>query len=445
MSIGILQHLAKTLVSEGAVVDAFDAYPNIGSRVSHFSARDLLYERTASKFRRFIRPHINGEDLTKTVDVSNVLVPPMPKTVNELRATEFQGAKVGLAALSLTATYTKIASRDLVADYGSDLEKNWIVAHLATSAARQLDYGHDEVYVFNGRTAVSRPFCDVLESKTRLIRFEIGGAPDTFLLFNGSVHDPDNVAKHILEHAPNFESGTAFFEKNRSRSSDAYSARFAGGQRPGHLPDAIAEKNVVSMFTSSEDEFFAINDKASYGSFETQYDAAIMIASACEKNGDPFVVRLHPHLAIKHEHWKKVWDFDKLRELGAHVIMPEDPVDSYALIDTSKAVITCGSTVGIEAAFSGRPSLMIGKYYATVVGICTSADTADDIKQFLKEPTVRPGARDKAILFASYALTSGTPIPSLKDGRSVLDARIDGKLVDPVRHLAGRLKRGTAQ
>lgn len=440
MSIGILQHLAKRLVLEGAIVDAFDTYPHIGSRVSYLTNRDLAYEFFAAKFRRFVLPNINGQDLTDKVNLSKVVVPTMPDLVGELRAATFHGAKVGLAALSLTATYTKIASRDLVSDYGPDLQRNWVVAHLATMAAKQIDYGYDEVYVFNGRTAVSRPFCDIFETRTRLVRFEVGGATDSFLLFNGSVHDPEVVAQHVLHHTPDLQAGSEFFKKNRARSLDAYSEKFSGAQRSGYLPDLIGDKKVVSMFSSSEDEYFAINDKASYGNFETQYDVAEMVALACQRRGDLFVVRLHPHLAIKHDHWKKVWDFEKLSSLGAYVLMPDDQADSYALIDASKLVISCGSTVGVEAAYSDLPSLMIGKYHATVLGICTSAQSAEDIERFLDDPMTLPGAREKAVLFASYARTSGLPIPSLTDGKSVTNGRIDGRLIDPARSFVNRLR-----
>jgi predicted glycosyltransferase len=40
--------------------------------------------------------------------------------------------------------------------------------------------------------------------------------------------------------------------------------------------------------------------------------------------------------------------------------MPESPVDSYRLIKTSDLVVTCGSTIAMEAGYLGAPVLSIG-------------------------------------------------------------------------------------
>lgn len=441
MSVATLQQIARKLVSEGAIVDAYNAYPDVVSHLPQVKFRDRFYERTAAKYRRFILPAINGRDLTETVRIEPMEFPPLPETVSELRSAIAYGAKVGLAALSSAASLTKIAVSDKTSHYGSVLVKTWEVAHRAASAATQLRVGHDEIYIFNGRHAHTRPFCDIFEEAGTVIRFEAGAVKNSYILSDGALHDSRNIAHRISNHPIDLEAGAAFFKNSRERRSDTSAYQFTKKQRAGLLPQSLDSNAIVSMFTSSEDEIFAVKDHASFGEFATQFDVAIAVASFCRDIGKTFVLRMHPHLAIKHSLWKQAWSFDLLTSLGAKIVMPDEPIDSYALFDASQAVVTCGSTVGIEAAFAGRPSLMVGEHAATLLGVCSSASNVEEINRFLHNPMALEKARENAVLMASYFQTSGYSIPNLIEGNTIELGRLDGSLIDPVRYYAKSLQR----
>ena len=441
LSVASLRHIAQKLVAAGYEVDAFNAFSSIASYAPDINKAEVLLERLWPKYRRFILPAINGSDLTGRVDLSNISIPALPCAVSDLRSATAYGAKVGLAALSTAASYTQKAVRDKTAGYGRPLQDAWKVAHLAAAAAEQLRLGHDEVYIYNGRTAESRPFCDVLEETAAVFRHESGTIENSYFAFPGALHDPENVEKILALHPVDEQAGEDFFHRQRSRKPGTPSHMFTSKQVEGLLPEALADKKVVAMFTSSEDEFFAIKDDATFGHFPTQFEAAVAVASICRENGKTLALRMHPHLSIKDDHWKADWNFARLKALGAHVIMPHEPIDSYALVEASEIVITCGSTIGVEAAFYGKPSLVIGENFSTVLGICVAASREEDIAAFIEKPFRPARAREQAVAIGSSRQRFGEEIPGLTNGATPELARLDGRLMDPARYLIRRAER----
>ncbi|MBH9538453.1 hypothetical protein [Novosphingopyxis sp. YJ-S2-01] len=441
LSIATLRHIGIDSVAKGKQVDAYDAYPGVFAHSPLTQPRDRLYERIASKYSRFLLPVINGSDITRSVRPYAYKVPPLPEKVDELRGATAFGAKVGLAALSTASSLTKIADRDHTSRYGPTLEKAWIVAHRAAAIADQLRGRYAEVYIFNGRQAETRPFCDILAEDSTVVRYEAGGQPDSFITVRGPLFDSQLLRHRVAEHPFNPNAAEHYFDSRRSRLPGTDSHRFTSNQTRGMLPHNIRSHSIVTMFTSSEDEFFAVRDTADFGVFQSQMEIALVAARLCTELGITFVIRLHPHLALKNDSWRRNWDLEELMATGATVILPDAPVDSYALVDASQAVITCGSTVGVEAAYIGRPSLMIGETYATALGICHRADTVSELKAFLRAPAPRADAKANALKFASYQATSGAPITGLTDGSKPDAARIEGTLVDPARWLVAKARK----
>ncbi len=440
LSVATLHQAGKDEVNAGAAVDAFDAYWDVVSYSPKSKARDRLYEKVARKYERFVLPVINGDDITGTIEKFDGAVPALPKTYDELRAASSHGAKVGLAALSTAATMTQITDRELTSRYGPTLDEAWVTAHRAAAAADQLRGKYDSVYIFNGRTAESRPFCDILSKDSEILRYDAGGPPDSYVVSSKPLYDGYHFARRVTAHATDVEAGTRFYESRRNRTPGTDAHKFTHRQQIGKLPDRKQSVPLISLFTSSEDEFFAIKDHASFGSFGSQFDVALAVAAICREFGKDFALRLHPHLALKNDSWRSYWPLDRLADLGARIIEPNDPVDSYALLDASQAVVTCGSTISLEAAYSEVPGLIIGENYATHLGVCHFADDSAGIADFLRDPQILPEGRDRAIAYASYKEIGGSPVDGLKDGSDPAKARLHGSTMDPVRMAIGRVK-----
>jgi CDP-glycerol glycerophosphotransferase (TagB/SpsB family) len=118
-----------------------------------------------------------------------------------------------------------------------------------------------------------------------------------------------------------------------------------------------------------------------------------------------FCVRIHPHVAKKSRADRAQWT--NLDLPGVLVIGPDDATDSYALIDRSRIVCTYGSTVGIEATYWNRPSLLFSASYFDQLGVCEIATSAEQIREFLRNPVVFP--RDRTLPYGAFWTMLGEP------------------------------------
>jgi hypothetical protein len=142
----------------------------------------------------------------------------------------------------------------------------------------------------------------------------------------------------------------------------------------------------------------------------------------------------------KHESWKREWDLEALRDAGIVVLDPADKTDTYALVAASTCVITCGSTVGLECAYLGKPCAEVGPRVAGLIGATASIISEADVQRFIANPNIPDGAREQALRYGSYARAGGEPLPELDPGTHPDYSRIDGRVVDPVRFMARRVR-----
>lgn len=439
--IGVERHLASEL-SRTHLVDGLNVGTFIAAQSPVWDRRAQLYERLVRKYVRFVVPALNGRDITPDIRLPKRPIPPLPESVTELRQYRLGDSAVGLAALSSAASFARVASTGATSDYGLTLRKAWEIAHRADELARAIaERAYDEIYIFNGRHCISRPFCDLLSGTARVRRFEAGGKPHSFVLFDGVLHHAPVFADVVRRQEVDEAAGHAFYRERKERVPGNDAHRLTKDQQRGKIPPDAAGAPLVTYFSSSPDEFFATADEYTFGEFESQGDIAAAVAAACAETGKKLVVRLHPHLESKHSSWRDEWDFDQLRELGAVLVWPSEPYDSYALMEASDCVVTCGSTIGIEAAYWGMASMAIGDHFNNQLGITVAGQNAGDIGRFVEAPYCLAGSRPAAIAYGSFAKRSGTPVCGYSEEDGFESARIDGRIVDPIRYWTARLKR----
>ena len=423
------------------IVDAINLYPLCSRTSPHWRRRDKLIETVNRKFQRFVRPAINGRDITGLIDLDRGGIPPLPSSYRELRAYEVDGAKVGLAVLSSVSSLTTIQNPLSLDDYDPVLRPAWRSAHLSLRVGQAVrEMGYDTVATFNGRHCYSRPFCDILEQVAEVIRYEQGAAGNRYIAANHSVHEPAKLARLVEAHDYDAAAGERFYRERLDRDAANEVSLFTATQRSGVLPPGIQTGKAVTFFTSSSDELFAVGDDAFYGSFADQHAIALALADACRANGLQLVLRLHPNLRFKHPAWQREWDFDALRDRGAIILGPEDPCDSYALVRASKAVVTTGSTIGLEATYLGEPNAVVGTWLAGCLGASVLVESEAELADFVADPALPPNARRQALLFGSFYKTGGKLLPALEVGTHPNFARLNGRVVDPIRYVAQTLR-----
>lgn len=423
-----------------ATISALNLNQVIGSVSPADTIRDKLYEFIDRKYTRFIVPEINGSDLTKELVRDGIDIPRLPSTIDIIRKYKIAQVNIGLAALSTAASFSGCTSENS-SDYGSSLERAWRVSHLTYYTGLDLaKFGFDEVFIFNGRFAISRPIVEALKCKVKCTYYEIDSQRKGYLLFDREIHLVENTAALIKDHLYNAEAAEKFFLSAINREQGTVSAQMTSNQQVNLLPQRLGKQEVISFFSSSSDEYFAISDDARISDdFHNQFDVALFCANECRKTKKKLVIRLHPHLLKKHHSWRNEWDFSALQALGVTIVWPNDKVDSYALISRSSGVITCGSTIGIEAAYRSVPSAVVGDFLSGHLGCAVKTSVRKDIANFINCPRLKVGAKKLALRYGSYVASNrGVKIAGLTMHKG--HYYFEGKKISPSRQFTSKLK-----
>jgi hypothetical protein len=277
-------------------------------------------------------------------------------------------------------------------------------------ALRLIDELHpDEILLFNGRFATTRAV--LRAAQARGIPWKIherGANKNRFWQADCLPHDMVVMQEKILAawRPEQEESGHRFFRMRRGREEQAWHS-FSALQLEGLLPAAFhGEGEWVTFFTSAEDEMFAIGDSFRNDFYPTQVGAIEAAARAVATiPGLRLCVRVHPHVAQKSAADRRKW-----RELdvpGALLIGAEERIDSYALMDRSRVVLSYGSTIGIEATYWGKPSLSFSPSYYDAIGVCEMARSDEQVAAFLREPRVFP--REATLPYGAFWDQLGEP------------------------------------
>jgi hypothetical protein len=147
-----------------------------------------------------------------------------------------------------------------------------------------------------------------------------------------------------------------------------------------HWSSQTFEMNYQNVFfTSSTDEYWSLGDEWHIDEWEDQYEAFDYVLHKLEQMGESsFALRIHPNLLNKSFRFAKR-EFSRIewitkRHKDLFVILPHEPINSYALMEKASRVFVSMSTIGLEASAAGKSVW------------CTSATSYDrtaDIRQLL--------------------------------------------------------------
>jgi hypothetical protein len=294
------------------------------------------------------------------------------------------------------------------------------------SNKRQLD----NVYIFNGRFSTPHSILAVCQSK-RINYFihERGGMMDQYWLIENAIpHSIVNAHNEMqtLWNSYSFEEasriGQSFFEDRRNKVIQAW-VSFAAQQKNDYLKPEIlaakkAGKSIISIYTSSVDEFFSIDEFRG----PLALNQAFYLKQLFEifKN-DPnlyFVIREHPNLKGLDNLQNR--EMNELKGVYSNVciVSSDEKVDSYSLMDISEAVITFGSTIGIEATYWGKISILTGPTFYKGLDAVYEAESIEDVEDLLKNlGTLLPKPKENVLKYGLWEYCRG---------RSFKHVQIDG-------------------
>ncbi len=341
-------------------------------------------------------------------------IPKMFRDIEELQAFEYEAFPIGYAVGSTLISLFKDPKLSLQ-DHRELLEDT-IDSSLAVYLSMQhiLDLEKpDRVYVFNGRFARTRAvFSACKKAGVDCFMHERGSRPGLYELFQNHLpHDISRFHENVMNWWNNYpaeqreSTAESFFNDRQMGKSDRWYS-FTANQSDNLMPRGWDQnkKNIV-IFNSSEDEFASCGDEWKIKLYDSQDEGIRQIARSLENHEEyALYLRIHPHLKHKPQplsYLEKAIAGEKI-----HIIPPDSPVDTYALIEKADKVISFGSTAGIEATFAGKPSILLGSAFYEHMDAVYKPQSHEELLELLfSDLPAKP--RENALPFGLYMKTHG--------------------------------------
>ncbi len=417
----------------------------LGSPSTQARVREALLQFGLPK-QAFPRPPIR-----RWTPVEELVLPP---TLNRtsIRSMRYRGGDLGRAILQVPPDSDTPMSDDYLWPRG------WIEA-TACSYAYVYDQvsalisqrGATAVAVYNGRFLHDSAAAAAAEAAgVPILAYDMGGNDTDFDLTVDATHDWSSLQRRMLRlyetwpRSERDELGSSWFVE-RTRHSDPRNTPFVETQVPGTGIQRPNANCLVVYFSSSGDEISELDlEWSEY--FHDQATALNELAKQCDmRPGYQLVVRSHPHKRMKPK--RDVADWLEAVDAAAPDIHidPFSPVDSYELMRQADVVVTYGSTTGVEAAYAGKPSIVMGPSAYDELGCASRVRTAEELGRTLDDP--KPGWWPGAVAYGLMMRRRGFVYQHIQVDdsgvRSLAGVEITeaSPLVLKVSHLLGRVQR----
>jgi len=225
------------------------------------------------------------------------------------------------------------------------------------------------------------------------------------------------------------EIGSQWF-LDRASHQDSWNAHFIDGQTLGQSVALPRSECTVVYFSSSSDEIAELDvDWAEY--FENQHEAVRLVADVCRRlPGYRLVIRSHPHKRHKPtvdvEEWYRFVD-----EIKPDLHLDANSsVDSYELMRQADIVVTYGSTTGVEAAFTGKPVIVLGPSAYDQLDCAYRPKSVKELEEALRNP--KSSNPSNAVLYGLMMKRRGFGLRQIREGADGVKSLAGVPLVEPV-------------
>lgn len=261
------------------------------------------------------------------------------------------------------------------------------------------------IVVYNGRFLHDRAAVAAGEAAgIRVLYFDTGGTDTDFDLTDNITHDWSDLQRRMLKMyeawPPDIrdEVGCSWFE-DRINHSAPDNALFVESQTSGQGVEQPQSDVVVVYFSSSGDEIAEL--ELDWSRFIGDQPVALQALADEVRNrpGWSLIVRSHPHKRMKPKQDVIEWLAAVESARPELHIDQHAPIDSYTLMRQADIVVTYGSTTGVEAAYAGKPVIVMGPSAYDELGCAVFAGEREELARALD--TSAPGVWSGAV---SYGL-----------------------------------------
>lgn len=304
------------------------------------------------------------------------------KSISELKELSYSDINPGPALANEITNLTKNREIDLLTN--QTLIRKLLLSYLEVYSAtknRIENNGLDRVHIFNGRFLHERAVWDCARNlKIETLIFET--TRNRYFQRNEGFHSRTSNQKYMLDHWAN--------SSDSEETKFEIGSRYFGELRGKNNPFQVQE---INSFVSSKDYFvfYSSSDDESVGFWDEWHeplgDQIAVIQKLQEifelNNNFNLVIRLHPNLRNKSNMAIANWSVIKSRSRSI-VVGPTEKISSYDLLDNCKGVISYGSTLGLEAAYSFKPSLVLADSGYDLLGVVDKANDWSAVNDWLK-------------------------------------------------------------
>ena len=279
------------------------------------------------------------------------------------------------------------------------------------------------IVVYNGRFLHDRAAAAAGEAAgIKVLYFDTGGIDTDFDLTDNITHDWSDLQRRMLKMYEAWPAelrdqvGRSWFE-DRINHSAPDNALFVEAQTSGKGIDPPQSDVVVVYFSSSGDEIAEL--ELDWSRFIGDQPKALQaLADEVRKRpGWSLIVRSHPHKRMKPKQDVVEWlEAVALAQPDLH-IDHHAPIDSYTLMRQADIVVTYGSTTGVEAAYAGKPVIVMGPSAYDELGCAVFAGDRDELARALD--AAAPGDWSGAVSYGLMMRRRGFTLDEVEghDGR----------------------------
>jgi len=317
------------------------------------------------------------------------------KSIDEIKGIYIDNADIGLATISSIVTILHEPYPSIITNKSIIRDNIQVAATVYYSILNHLkDLSPSVLVLFNGRMSALRP---ALRAAQRLnvdcfLHERAGVIGGYTCIKNSYIHDLE-ITKKSIESVWNDSVSSDANKKNlacewyeeRLKWVPQASVSFQKGKKKGKLPQQFNDSKInIGIFISSEEEFVAIEEwKNPFYKDQTEALSRLLLDLEGINNIFCIYIRVHPNLSkVNNSQTRGILDLSKKFPF-VNIIQAEEKVDSYALVKNCSLIITYGSTMGIEACYLGKMSILMGRAEYEDLNCCIKPSSHEDLIHIL--------------------------------------------------------------
>ncbi len=431
-SLEVCRRLSKSNLVEYVHLGKYVPRPTMYSKL--FLKRKLQMPIRVNRVRKYLKKYsikelnLHRENIdSRSFYNKNLSFDYSFNNLNELKSINYKNYNIGVGVSS--TVITDLADPDpfpLDKKVRSEIKKQIKSAQISINLAELILIAnkYDSIVLFNGRMTCEHAFKQVAKSRGIKMYFHERMKPNTRFFFEEyqpHIFDKrkeemqimrDQIPVSVINRV-----GEEFF-KRKVQGEGVYELSYTENHISNTsinlktVLDNNKEKKIISYFTNSDDEYQSIDGVSSrYPFFGNQKLAVKEIVELAISLDYFLIVRVHPNLKNKSPRERSRWSelSTYIKDKGFYWVSEDDKESTYDIINKSSIIISAGSTVGAEAAYLKKKSIVITNcFYNGVIPSVQLAESKEELKRcfldFDNNQLIKP---EDSYIFGAWIMTYG--------------------------------------